>query len=397
VTRSGVRADRAAALSGYLAGLEGIDPDWAAAFARVPREVFVPAFYPSLHTDDPAVSPRLCDGSNIEQRPDWLDAVYQDRSLVTQCALTPGTTDLWQSTSSSTRPSLMARMLTLLHTHPDDTAPQQPVRVLEIGTGTGYNTALLCQRLGAANIASVDLDPGLVEQARSRLAGLGHEPVLVAGDGSVGVADRAPYDRILATCAVAAIPTPWIEQLRPGGLIVADVRGGLASSLLVARRDDHTTVSGRFLAEPGHFMWLRRELDNPLRDGGSFATHIDYGDAEHVSTPIESAVLDDPDFRFLLQLVQPRIDRIWSSRRAGALIVRIAGTGGSWIELDPVAGSALHAGPSDLLGGIERAVALWHQHQHPEQSRLGITQGPGGCTVWLDSPEHPLTTRCGDS
>jgi hypothetical protein len=77
--------------------------------------------------------------------------------------------------------------------------------------------------------------------------------------------------------------------------------------------------------------------------------------------------------------------------------VRITGTEGSWIELDPVAGTALHAGPSDLLGGIERAVALWHQHQHPDQSRLGITQGPAGCTLWLDSPGHLLITQCGDS
>jgi protein-L-isoaspartate O-methyltransferase len=78
-----------------------------------------------------------------------------------------------------------------------DEPPGAGLLDLEVGTGTGYNTALLCHRLGADNVASVDLDPGLVEQARSRLAGRGHDPVLVAGDGSIGVADRAPYDLTL--------------------------------------------------------------------------------------------------------------------------------------------------------------------------------------------------------
>lgn len=64
----------------------------------------------------------------------------------------------------------------------------------------------------------------------------------------------------------------------------------------------------------------------------------------------------------------------------------------SWIELDPAEGTVLHGGPSDLLGRIEHAAATWHQHQHPHQSRLGITQEPAGRTVWLDSPEHPLMT-----
>ncbi|MGH3612389.1 MAG: methyltransferase domain-containing protein, partial [Pseudonocardia sp.] len=335
-------ADRAAALAAHLQGLDGVDPGWAAVFARVPRHVFVPAFYPTLDTDGDR-PPRLLNRTDPEHHQEWLDTVYTDRSLVTQCALTPGTTQLWQSTSSSTRPSLMARMLTLLDlpTNGDGTdggrqasdAGGGEVRVLEIGTGTGYNAALLCERLGDAAVTSVDLDPGLVATAAHRLATLGHHPVLVAADGADGLPDRGPYHRILATCAVPALPPAWIEQLHPGGLVVADIRGGLASHLLVARRDGGQLV-GRFLAEPGHFMWMRRDITNPLRDGGTFSTHIDYDDAHTRPSSIDPALLDHPDARFFLQLAAPEVDRIWTSRRDGTPIIRITATTGDWVELD---------------------------------------------------------------
>ncbi|MGI9000693.1 MAG: methyltransferase domain-containing protein [Pseudonocardia sp.] len=386
---------RAAALAAHLSGLDGVDPGWAAAFAHVPRHVFVPAFYPTLDTDG-TNPPQLFDGAGPADRQQWLDAIYRDESLITRCALTPGTTDLWQSTSSSTRPSLMARMLTLLDAAPRS-ADSDPIRVLEVGTGTGYNTALLSRRLGAENVASIDLDPTLVDLARTRLTGLGHHPALAAGDGALGLGIHGPYHRILATCAVATIPPAWIEQLLPDGLVVADVRGGLASSLLVARHDGEGTVSGRFLAEPGNFMWLRRHLENPLRDGGAFVTHIDYDDARPTHTTLEPGLLHQPDFRFLLQLVAPSIERIWTSHRTGTPIVRIAAADGAWAELDPTAHTALQGGPTDLITDIEAAAALWQQYGRPHPARLGITDGADGRTVWLDSPEHPLPAIVGGS
>ena len=90
-------------------------------------------------------------------------------------------------------------------------------RVLEIGTGTGYNAALLSHRLGGEHVVSIDIDPDLVRTAEQRLKELGHFPTLVTGDGQAGVPDHGPYDRIIATCAVPEIPLAWIEQLAPGG------------------------------------------------------------------------------------------------------------------------------------------------------------------------------------
>ena len=367
----------AAALAGQLAALEGVDPQWVTAFAEVPRHVFVPRFYPDLD------APEAVDGADPDRQQEWLSGVYSDESLVTQYRLTPGTTDLWQSTSSSTRPSLMARMLTLLDVHAGH-------RVLEIGTGTGYNAALLCHRLGSDNVASLDIDAELVDAARQRLAALGFHPTLTTGDGAAGLAAHAPYDRIIATCAVRAIPPAWVAQLRPGGLIVADLRGELASSLLVARDTGDGTVSGRFLTEPGHFMWLRAHADNPLRDGGQITTHLDYDDARITTTQLNVSVLDDPGFRFLLQLTASGIGQIWTSTRNGRTLVRVGGDGGAWAELDPTTRTVTQGGPTDLFDHIEQTATQWDQLGHPDPTRLGITAGPAGQTIWLDTPQHPL-------
>jgi predicted RNA methylase len=114
------------------------------------------------------------DGSDPTRRAEWLDAVYSDTALTTQLGQTdPGNTlrPLTVPASSSTKPTLMARMLADLHTHPGH-------RVLEIGTGTGYNAALLCHRLGDRNVCSIDIHPALIHAAHTRLASLGHHPHL---------------------------------------------------------------------------------------------------------------------------------------------------------------------------------------------------------------------------
>lgn len=253
---------RAHILSQQLVDAGALDQSWREAFENTPRHHFVPRFY----LDDVTV----LNGSDPQQYQAWLEAVYSDDSLITQQIRVPGTDLMWP-TSSSTKPSLMARMLHFLDVHAGH-------RVMEIGTGTGYNTALLCHRLGDSNVASVDIDSDLVETARAYLAELGQHPTLVAGDGKQGIPDAAPVDRIIATCAVPAVPRQWIAQLHEGGIIVTDLRGDISSNLAVFRKMNTTIAEGRVLATPGHFMWLRRHVDNPLRDGGEFATTVDRND-----------------------------------------------------------------------------------------------------------------------
>jgi protein-L-isoaspartate O-methyltransferase len=116
----------------------------------------------------------LISGADPQHREQWLDAVYRDQTLITkvvqvqfQPPLAPGSYPMY--TCSSTAPALMLSMLEALNVTDDS-------QVLEIGTGTGYNAALLCQRLGSDRVTSVDIDPELIELARARLAANGYHP-----------------------------------------------------------------------------------------------------------------------------------------------------------------------------------------------------------------------------
>jgi hypothetical protein len=139
---------------------------------------------------------------------------------------------------------------------------------------------------------------------------------------------------------------------------VADLRGELASSLLVARDTGDGAVSGRFLTEPGHFMWLRAHADNPLRDGGQITTHLDYDDARVTTTQLNASTLDDPGFRFLLQLTAPGVGQTWTSARDGRTLVRVGGDGGAWAELNPATSTVTQGGPTDLFDHIEQAATM---------------------------------------
>lgn len=368
--RTGMLADELAA-AGHLP-----DPRWRQAFAAVPRQVFVPRFHRNDNT--------IIDGANPIDRDEWLAAVYSDTSLVTQNTLVPGT-DLHWPTSSSTRPSLMARMLHLL-------AVTDGHRVLEIGTGTGYDAALLCHRLGDGNVASVDIDAELVDTARTRLACLGYRPYLRAGDGVAGLPERAPYDRIIATCAISSVPSPWIGQLDRAGVIVADVRGELSSSLAVLNKIGETAVEGRFLAVPGHFMWLRAMHDHPLRDGGSVDLTIDRDNATRGVTGIDPGALQHPDLRFLLQHLDPSVQQIWPTQRDGAELTVLHAGDGSWAEIDTFSRNGSHAvtqgGPRPLWNLIEGTTHLWSRLGRPRRDRFGLTATTdGNQRLWLDDPD----------
>lgn len=93
-------------------------------------------------------------------------------------------------------------------------------RVLEIGTGSGYQAAVLSQL--AREVYSVEFFPQLAAEASARLAALGYRNVHVrAGDGSLGWPEHAPFDRVIATAAARHVPPAWIDQLADGGVLVA--------------------------------------------------------------------------------------------------------------------------------------------------------------------------------
>jgi protein-L-isoaspartate(D-aspartate) O-methyltransferase len=100
-------------------------------------------------------------------------------------------------------------------------------RVLDVGTGSGYQAAVLAEL--AAEVVSVERIPELAEQARRNLAAAGYEVDVRVGDGSLGVPDRAPYDAIAVAATAAAVPEPLYDQLVTGGRLVLPIDESLVS------------------------------------------------------------------------------------------------------------------------------------------------------------------------
>ena len=137
-------------------------------------------------------------------------------------------------------------------------------RVLEIGTGTGWNAALLAHRLGSDRVTSIEIDPGLAATARKALSDAGFGAVsVITGDGALGYPPHAPHDRVIATVACTRIPYAWVAQTRPGGRIVTPCWAldyhGLLLALMVA---EDGTASGHAVDDVS-FMRIRNQRIDP--------------------------------------------------------------------------------------------------------------------------------------
>jgi protein-L-isoaspartate(D-aspartate) O-methyltransferase len=183
--------------------------------------------------------------------PEHVRLLYSDRALITGLSSGRGSQAV-VPISSSSQPSLMAQMLEDLNL-----AGRQ--RVLEIGTGTGYNAALLAHATGPGQVISVDVDRDVLSRAWDNLRRYPERGVrLEHADGRGGFAAGAPFDRIMVTAATPDLEPAWLEQLAPGGLIVAPLILSPGLEFVLRGTVTDGTFEGR-LVRAAYFMPLRAE------------------------------------------------------------------------------------------------------------------------------------------
>lgn len=364
--------------------------DWRDLLAEVPREPFLPdvvwidgpdrTFVPVSRQRDP-------------QR--WADATRGDQPVITQVdngAPPPGQPGVIP-TSSASMPTVVAGMLDALGAEASHT-------VLEVGTGTGWNAALLARRVGpTGRVVSVEIDPELADTARNVLATAGANVDVITGDGERGYPDGAPYDRIIATASARAIPFTWVQQARTGAVIVTpwgtDYCNGTLARLVVGPAG---VAFGRF--HDGYsFMRLRsqrRYLVNPDRTG------LDTTTAEHSITDLDGRdvyrMITASEAAFAIGLQVPDCRMLFEEDRRGQRhhVVELHDTAsGSWavvdVDVDRGRGFDVHqAGARRLWDEAVDAYRWWLAHDTPGVERFGITITAVWQAVWLNDPasEH---------
>jgi len=186
--------------TGFLTGKESLDVQVANAINKVPRHLFV--------------------------RPGDEKYAYENRPLRIGYGQT------------ISQPYIVAIMTELLNVKADD-------KVLEIGTGSGYQAAILS--VLAKNVFTIEIIEPLAKQARTRLSRMKFDNVQVRlADGYYGWQEEAPFDAIIVTAAATHIPTPLLEQLKPGGKMIIPVGGQFfTQQLMLIEKLNDGTVSTR--------------------------------------------------------------------------------------------------------------------------------------------------------
>ncbi|MGW1980324.1 ATP-grasp peptide maturase system methyltransferase [Streptomyces sp. NPDC001889] len=377
---SDIEADAAGLRAGLARSLTGDRPgegSWRAAVATVPRHRFVPGFYLASGRVDGRGLPVWEPVTAELDHGRWLAAAYADTTLITQF---DGDEADWKNpaarhggapTSSSTLPSLVVRMWS-------DADIEEGHSLLEIGTGTGYSTALACERLGSAAVTSVEVDGRRLEQAAGALYGLGYTPTLAVADGLYGYWPEAQFDRIVAACSFRAVPPVLPAQTRPGGKILLTLSGwlhGYARVLLTVAKDG--TAEGPLLSGTVSFMPARTHAAPEFGNPAHWAAGLpgEGRSAKHSPERITAATEEAFHLRFLAQCAVPGAQMT----TVGDVVHLADVVTGSAATLTPCEGGWVvrEGGPVGLWDRVEAVLSSYDAADRPgpETFRLHVHHG----------------------
>ncbi|MFJ7590175.1 protein-L-isoaspartate(D-aspartate) O-methyltransferase [Streptomyces sp. NPDC097617] len=320
----------------------------------------------------------------------WFRAVFSDIPLTTQWDDGDHFDDGLGATpsSSSSQPRMVFSMLA-------DLDVRDGHRVLEIGTGTGWNAGLLSHRLGSGNVATIEYDPDVAHGAAENLRGAGLSPLVIAGDGRLGYVGGASYDRVIATCSIGEVPPAWIEQTVAGGVIVAPWGtgyGGEAIARLIVNGDG--TASGHFTRSSA-FMRLRQQRTERPPFDAYMKGRAWPADGIESTTTLSPRQIGGWLEQFVIGLHVP--GAFWRAERYdnGSYTLWTYSTDTqSWAsadyEPDRHEYAVVQSGPRQLWDETEAAYRWWEQQGRPGFDRFGLTADSSGARAWLDSPNNPV-------
>lgn len=310
------------------------------AFASVARHRCVPQYRYGPKT--------ITVPQNEQPGSEVLDIIYSHQSLLTS------TGQDGDPPSSSSAPTLMARMLEALNLRPG-------MRVLEIGAGSGYNAALIAT-ITKAPVVTVDAGATTAQGAAEsiRRLGLDHQVTVLHGDGYLGQPNSAPHDRIIVTCGIAGLSPHWLDQLAPGGLILAPVAHGGVHPILAAINHDGTVSAKAALW--ADFM----PAAGPLRP----AELVGHDPADYVPPAPVTRIPDTSparttaaynDLWFFLATRDSRITRAYMDddtvdTTKGACALRTPRRGTAWVHTD---GSIAAAGEPTVADELRSLIHEW--------------------------------------
>ncbi|MEU9983610.1 methyltransferase domain-containing protein [Streptomyces sp. NPDC050856] len=358
----------AAQLGGHAALVENLyergllDDTWRAVWHAVPREPFIPSRAWRQ-------GPTECEPLTTEA--DRLALIHADEPVIIQ--VDDGKPDgPGIATSSNSQPSMVARMLRLLSVEPGQ-------RVLEIGTASGYVAALLSRRLGDSTVYSVEIDPGLADHAAGALRAAGFRPHLACSDGEWGWPARAPFDRILATCALRTVPHQLIRQLTPGGILVAPMARDFWSGAVVQlTADGQGQAGGRFQGGASYMPMRSHRPPVPMP--------VDTTTCRTAPVSVDPRELLSLGFALYAGTRHPKMRMVHTGQADGAQV---------WVQDEDGCAAtaatgedAYEYGVRNLWQEVEQAHREYIALGSPEARDFGLTVTARGQQVWLHNLER---------